>query len=151
MGIFGTKNAAPSQFERPTGERGRTLRSHLNEHLRGIPEAAIIEEWSSTVNEKCYPRTCPRAVAEAFFMYPHDEAVDFFERYVFPVSKFDEDYDLEVMSFVSRCRNRALSRYVRDSVEQFGSEETIRRIIEGFEEDPMTATRLQEVFQHGQD
>lgn len=127
-------------------EAGKRLMAHLNEHMRGLPQNAIVEEWSNTANENVFPRTCPSAVPEAFFMHPHSGAVAFFERYLFPISLFEDEYNPEVMNFVSRCKNRALVTYVRDSIEQFGEEETIKRIASGFNPDSTVATGLIELI-----
>lgn len=137
--------ATPEQWKPLDRTEGRALMHHLQDVLRGVPNNAIIEEWSSRSCEGAWPKTCPSVVPEAFFTSPCSEAVPFFERYVFPVSKFEAEYDPDVMEFVSRCKNRALAIYVRDSIEQFGAEDTLARIASGFGEDSTLSTRIMEL------
>lgn len=125
--------------------RGDVLSAHLRERLRDIPTSAIIEEWSQRPNPDVYPTKCPSAVAEAFFLYPEDGAVDFFERYFFPIERFDDDYSPEVIDFVSNCKSRALAVSVQHSVEQFGIEETLARIAAGLKDNELLASRILEL------
>lgn len=139
--------ATPPQMSQlsPAKSRADILMGYLREYLRDIPTSAIIAEWADHPNPDVYPTRCPSAVAEAFFMYPCDGAVDFFERYFFPIDKFAADFDPEVLGFVARCKTRSLSVSVQHSVEQFGIKETLARIAGGLDDNPLLASQILEL------
>lgn len=107
-----------------------------------VPKEAIVAEWASRSNHKVFPHQCPSAVAEAFFMHPHDEAVDWFERYVFTLDNFDDDPNTKVIDFAAKCKTRALPSHIQRSIDMLGVDETIERIAASFKDHEAVSTAL---------
>lgn len=130
----------PTPEPEPVATRAQKLVEAFHKHLPGIPPQAIIAQWAQAEKPGLYPVSCPSAIAEAFFLHPHDEAVDWFEKYHFPIDLFEKDVDASVVDFVTGCRARDLPRLVQAAVEKQGVEQTLKEIAAGFDE--TTATHI---------
>lgn len=134
---------ADAQFRRPTLPApvvgsGQRLATALAAALRDVPDAAIIEEWAS--------RGVPSAIPEAFFLYPTDLAVPYFEEAICRVEDLDSATP-KVVQFFKKCRSRALSYLIAQSVEDLGTEATIEQVRKGLSGDEAATTALIEAIQ----
>ena len=128
---------APKSAEampKPVPSRAKTLHTLLSRIMVRIPMGAVAAEWAA--------RGTPSAVVDAFFMFPHDGAVDFFERDVMPLEVLANDLHPRTVKFTNSCRLHTLATLVSESAQDRGPEATVRSILEGLSDNDETMTTL---------